>query len=135
MKTKIKVEVALIWFALAVVSGCGITGPAHKTNHIKAAAVVDMGMWSFSPETITVHSGETVEWRNTSIIAHTVTDDPKLAKNSNDSILPPGAPSFNSGNIAAGQVYTYRFLAPGTYRYFCMYHEKHGMTGMVKVIP
>jgi plastocyanin len=37
-----------------------------------AAAVVDMGFLSFSPATVNMRTGQTVEWRNTSIITHAV---------------------------------------------------------------
>jgi plastocyanin len=76
-----------------------------------------------------------VEWRNTSLLTHTVTDDPNLAKRSEDSMLPAGAAAFNSGDISAGEVYTRTFNVPGTYRYFCTHHEGGGMVGTVVVRP
>lgn len=119
--------------AMLGVSGCGLGGPAHAPPPPNAAAVVDMGFESFSPPTITIRPGNTVEWRNTSLITHTVTDDPKLAQKPADSTLPAGAGAFNSGDIPAGQIYTRTFEIPGTYHYFCMHHEGDGMLGTVIV--
>ena len=117
------------------VAGCGLTGPAHESPLPEAAAVMDMGFMSFSPATINIHADQTVEWRNTSIITHTVTDNPPVAANAADSTLPPGAIPFSSGDIPAGKIFTYKFTVPGTYKYFCSHHEGDGMVGTVVVSP
>ncbi len=114
-------------------SGCGLGGPAHGPPPPNAEAVVDMGFESFSPPTTAIRPGGTVEWRNTSLITHTVTDDPKLARKPQDAMLPVGAKAFNSGDIPAGQIYTRTFETPGAYRYFCIHHEGDGMLGTVIV--
>jgi plastocyanin len=94
-----------------------------------------MGFESYSPATVTIRAGDTVEWQNTSLITHTVTDDPKLADISGDAELPPGASPFNSGDVPAGQVYFHTFTVPGTYHYFCTRHEESGMLGTIVVSP
>jgi plastocyanin len=127
-------SVVLLSASLAL-SACGLGGPAHGPPEPNAAAVVDMGFESYTPATVSVRAGQTVEWRNTALIAHTVTDDPRLAKNPKDAALPAGAAAFDSGEIPAGQVFTYTFATPGTYRYFCRYHEADGMLGTVVVTP
>lgn len=71
---------------------------------------------SFSPGSITVPVGTQVTWRNSDIMAHTVTSDNSL---------------FDSGNIAVGASYSFTFTAKGTYAYHCVYHA--GMTGTVVV--
>src|ERR1700676_4403963 len=70
------IAVLLMVFSL---SACGLGGPAHGPAS-NAAAVVDLGFTSFSPAEVVVAVGETVEWRNKSLITHTVTDDPKRAE-------------------------------------------------------
>src|SRR5690349_19949571 len=87
--------------AYLILSGCGLSGPAYAPPAPAAAAIVDMGLTSFSQPTVTIHAGQTVEWRNTSILTHTVSADPA---------------AFDSGNVAAGEIYLHRFDAPGTYR-------------------
>ena len=121
--------------AVLALGGCGLTGPAHGPPSPQAASAVEMGFESFDPPAVTIRAGETVEWRNTSLIAHTVTDDPARAGHASDAGLPPGAAPFDSGRIAAGEVFLRRFDQPGTYRYFCRYHEMDGMTGTVVVLP
>jgi plastocyanin len=125
----------LVAVGALTLAGCGLGGPAHQAPSAQAAAAVTMGFESFSPETVTVRPGDTVEWQNTSPITHTVTDDPRRARTAGDASLPPGGQAFDSGDIAAGQVYFHTFTAPGTYRYFCARHESDGMTGTVVVRP
>ena len=126
---------AVLVLAALMLGGCGLTGPAHGPRAANAAAVVTMGFESYSPAAVTIRAGEAVEWQNTSLITHTVTDDAKLARKAADSALPPGASAFNSGDIPAGQVYVRTFVAPGTYHYFCIRHEDDDMLGTVVVTP
>lgn len=115
--------------------GCGIGGPAHQAALPNAAGVVDMGLETYNPTILYIRAGQTVQWRNASIITHSVTDDSKLAVNPADAVLPAGAPAFNSGDISAGNIFTYTFHSPGTYKYFCTHHEGMGMVGTVVVAP
>lgn len=87
----------------------------------------------FAPASITVQVGDSVTWRNASTVVHTVTDDPQLASNPEDSTLPAGAQPFNSGFLKAGQTFSHEFKAAGTYRYFCILHESAGMVGTIIV--
>ena len=121
--------------AMTALSGCGLNGPAHGPAAPNTAATIDMGFESYDPASVTIRAGETVEWRNTSLITHTVTDDPGRAKAPGDAGLPAGAQSFNSGDIPAGQTYLRRFDVAGTYHYFCTHHESDGMTGTIVVKP
>ena len=115
-------------------SACGITGPAHTTSPpARVDATVTMGMTSFNPQTIRIKSGQTVQWQNTSPITHTVTADKSMADNPANVQLPEDAQSFHSGDIEAGQVWSYTFTVPGTYRYVCLPHEQQGMVGTVIV--
>ena len=120
---------------LAVVglAGCGLGGRAHGPASPNASAVVDMGFSSFQHETVHIHAGQTVEWRNTSIITHSVTDDSRVASNARDGSIPSGATPFRSGDIPAGEVFAVSFPVPGTYKYFCTHHEGDGMIGIVVV--
>lgn len=119
----------------ASLAGCGFGGPAHVSAPPAQGGDVSMGFESFNPTIVYIRVGQTVKWRNTAIITHTVTDDPKLAANPGDAALPAGAAAFNSGDIAAGDVYSYTFQTPGTYKYFCTHHEGMGMVGTIIVQP
>jgi plastocyanin len=131
-------HVRRIWPLLAIslaVAGCGLSGPAHGPAAPEAAATVDMGFSSFKPTTVNIRAGQTVEWRNSSIITHSVTDDPTMAKTPGDAAVPAGATPFSSGDIPAGQVFLQKFTLPGTYKYFCTHHEGDNMLGTVVVAP
>lgn len=104
----------------------------------------DVGMTAsaFRPYDITVSVGDEVVWENTSTRAHTVT--------AYDGGLPEGAAYFATGGyeseqaardawdgrngaITSGESYRHTFEVPGTYAYFCIPHERGGMTGSVTV--
>lgn len=129
-----RTALAAIAAALAL-SGCGLTGPAHNQPPPppQVDATATMGMTSFNPPSIRIRSGQTVQWRNTSIVTHTVTADASLAANPANVALPQGAQAFHSGKIEAGQVWSHTFTVPGTYRYVCLPHEQQGMMGTVVV--
>ena len=135
MKTSRTITPLVLLTSLAVLSGCGLSGPAHDEPAKDAAAVVDMGFASFDPETVHIHAGQTVEWRNTALITHNVTDDKAVVADPADVSIPTGAIAFNSGDLPAGQVYSAKFDVPGSYKYTCLRHEGHGMIGTVIVDP
>ena len=111
-----------------------LAGLAAAPSAWAASAVVKItNQEMFSPKTLTLHAGDTVEWVNSSGAVHTVTDDPALAATPKDAALPQGAAPFNSGFLKAGQTYRHRFTQPGRYRYFCLLHESSGMVGAVVV--
>ena len=69
------------------------------------------------PATTTVKVGTTVKWTNNDSMAHTVTSD--------------DGSTFDSGNMAAGASFSFKFTTAGTFNYHCDYHA--GMTGSVVV--
>ena len=71
----------------------------------------------FSPETLTVKSGEKVTWINRDEEPHTVVSVQKRFK--------------KSGALDTDQEFTITAGAPGTYTYFCSVHPK--MTGTIVV--
>jgi plastocyanin len=89
----------------------------------------------YQPERIVIHSGQTVEWVNAGEVSHSVVDDPTKADKPEDVALPAGAKTFASGNVMPGGKFRYRFLMPGTYRYFCISHEVDAMIGEIVVKP
>src|SRR4051812_13774750 len=91
----------LITSMLALFSGCARPGAVDGAKgSMKADALVTMSGFSFEPQRITIRAGQTVEWNNTAAFeTHTVTADPKLAKDPKDVSLPAGAEAFNSGDL------------------------------------
>ncbi len=121
--------------ALSLLTACAFGGPAYAPPQDGAAQVVEMtSTLSFYPSEVHIRAGDAVEWRNRSLFAHTVTDDPAKAGNPADSALPSGAEPF-SARVAPGEVYRHTFTVPGTYRYFCEPHEGLDMLGRIVVAP
>jgi plastocyanin len=76
------------------------------------------GQLAFSPATLTVKQGDTIEIQDVSAISHTFTIDGQ------------GVDLVN----AAGQSQTATLsLAPGTYTYICRFHVGSGMQGTLTV--
>ncbi len=84
------------------------TAAAGPVVSIPSGAAMQMSTMYYSPSTITVVIGvnNTVTWVNNDDAPHTVT--------ATDG-------SFNSGNLNAGQSWTFTFTTPGTYTYSCSY--------------
>ena len=124
--------------SLAVVAGlagCTSTGPAYAPPLQDVAAVVTLtSTLAFEPGTVTIYQGDSVEWRNTSLFTHTVTDEPEKARTSADAAVPEGAMPFRA-ELPPGQVFRHTFSVAGTYGYFCEPHERFGMVGKIIVLP
>jgi plastocyanin len=78
---------------------------------------------SFDPNPIEIKAGDSVTWTNGDNEVHTVTSGSQDASNIGQ--------EFDSGTLASGQSFTHKFDKPGTYEYFCSFHES--MTGKVVV--
>ena len=110
----------------------GATGAGSARDGV-AAEVEMSNRLLFAPDTVRIRVGETVWWRNTSVLIHTVTADPSKAAVESSVNLPAGAEPFDSGDIAPGEAFTYTFTVLGEYRYFCIPHEQAGMVATVIV--
>ena len=106
---------------VVVVAGTGSSG-VHVS--IPSGASNPANTPGYSPDKITLVLGvnATVTWSNDDSAPHTVTS----------TSVPSGASSFDSGNMNAGQTFTYTFTVAGTYQYKCDYHS--WMTGTVTVV-
>jgi plastocyanin len=86
-----------------------------------AKATIKITGFTYTPKTLTVKAGTTVEWVNESNGRHTVEADDG---------------SFKSDTMAAGGKYEHTFDKPGKYPYHCMFHGEKGgkdMAGTVVV--
>jgi plastocyanin len=101
-----------------------LAGPAVAQTSPEPAVVVGMtNTLSFTKDTVRVTVGETVRWKNNSVIVHTVTADEEEATMDKSVRLPEGADPFHSGNLEPDETFEYTFETPGRYRYFCVPHE------------
>lgn len=70
---------------------------------------VEIRNFAFDPATVTVHPGDTVEWKNDDSALHTATaQSPK--------------PGFDSGAIQSGAKWRYDAREKGAYSYICTIH-------------
>lgn len=87
----------------------------------------------FNPAALVIPVGSIVAWHNMAATVHTVTADPSKAQMPERVSLPADAASFDSGDLFSGERWVYRFEMPGTYIYFCRYHEMEEMIGTITV--
>ncbi|HKL19188.1 MAG TPA: plastocyanin/azurin family copper-binding protein [Halalkalibaculum sp.] len=125
------------FFSLLVLSlillGTAATEEIPK-NEGKPAATVEMtNTMKFTPDTVRINTGETVLWKNTSLLAHSVTGDPSVSSIQGSAKLPKGAEAFDSGMMDPKESFRHTFKEPGTYQYFCIPHEGAKMYGWVIV--
>ena len=109
----------------AMDTGMTMTAPAQEPNsaggtvptEVVSGPHVDIDNFTFSPKTLTVTVGMTVTWINQDDIPHRVASDDNV---------------FASDALDTGDRYSYRFTAPGTYRYHCSIHPKMTATIVVQ---
>jgi plastocyanin len=115
--------------AVAAAAAMALPARAATTHRVNIAA----DKTSFDPAELKIMAGDTVRWRNRSIVEHSVVCDPGKAKDRTNAAHPPAAQPFDSGLFADDAVFEHTFTVPGTYRYFCREHEAMGMVGTVIV--
>ncbi|MCA9294021.1 MAG: IPTL-CTERM sorting domain-containing protein [Phycisphaerales bacterium] len=104
--------------AIALAAAGAMANPALAATH-----VVTQSGFTFSPSTLTIDQGDTVEWHWTAG-SHTVTSGPA-------SCVPDGLfdVPLNSANAVQSMV----FNSAGAFPYFCQPHCGIGMTGTITV--
>lgn len=120
---------------LALLAVIGAMPAAEGATGDAATMVTITENFRFEPAAVTIRAGEAVLFHNASPFVHTVTDDPKLAGQPADAVLPTGAEAFTSGDLAPGADYRRVLSVPGTYKFFCVPHEGIGMLGEITVLP
>ena len=125
-KIKILVYLASMLVVLGLALGCNgdddDNGYGTDPNGERGENEVWMQSIAFVPESITVSVGTTITWTNKDNVAHTVT--------SGTPDNPTG--TFDSGNMTAGETFSFTFDTAGTFVYFCQLHPTQ-MTGTVIV--
>ena len=97
---------------LFLLSALASAGSAIAETQVK----IEIADLSFSPSSVTVRAGETVEWVNKDVVEHTIT-----AKNG----------KFNV-DVPAGKSATWTVKRPGDVDYFCRFHPN--MTGTIHIL-
>jgi plastocyanin len=100
----------------------GVAGSPVNPPGVEISAVLDQHVaildFKFEPETLTVSPGTKVTWENKDDEPHTATSSVKPKR-------------FDSGVLDTAQSYSFTFVEPGAYPYFCKLHPH--MTGVIVV--
>ena len=110
-----------------------VPGKGHPPTVPDTTVVGMSNALDFTPDSVVIEAGETVVWRNSSVLVHTVTAIADSAADPGRVELPDGAEPFGSGRLGPNETYRRTFEVPGTYRYVCLPHEAAGMIGTVVV--
>ena len=86
--------------------------PSTSGNAPSNTVMVTIKNYAFNPATVTVHAGDTVEWKNDDPEDHTATDEGNPKKR-----------AFDSGHIQQGKTWNYVAGKKGTYNYHCTLHS------------
>ncbi|HYH51729.1 MAG TPA: plastocyanin/azurin family copper-binding protein, partial [Acidimicrobiia bacterium] len=117
---------------LALAVGALLALPLGSAN-AATTTVIERGT-TYTPRQVEIDLGDTVVWTfesgPTDSPRHTVTFD-------DGTDLNPGCPAvlLNDCQDTPGESVQRRFVAPGTYPYFCKIHRSRGMVGVVVVAP
>jgi len=115
IRNRTNVCVLLLVAASAVLLPSSRTGSEARPPAAQAEVKIDN--FTYTPVTVTVAAGTTVKWTNRDDIPHTVVSEDKT--------------TFKSKALDTDDSFSYTFVRPGTYIYFCSIHPK--MTAKVVV--
>jgi plastocyanin len=132
-RLRIIVRVAIVAAAAAIAAALALLpDPAKAAGNPVVIKMADKQPF-YAPAKVAIKVGDTVQWVNGGETVHSVSTTAANAQNPNDTSMPKGAVAFDSGFIPPGGDFSYTFTVPGTYRYFCLPHEKAGMVGVIVV--
>jgi len=82
--------------------------PSKPADAVRKVNTVTISQFKYQPDTLTVHEGDIVEWKNDDIVPHTATAVDKKA--------------FDSGRIVKGASWRFTANKKGTFDYQCALH-------------
>ncbi len=126
----------LLLAAVACTNSSGPGGGGSACAPSATVACVTIQDFAFSPASLPIKVGTTVQWTNNGPSAHTTTSDAG-AWNTGTLSAPSGGGQYGGGGAAGGS-YHFVFTAPGTYGYHCALHppslpQYAGFTGTITV--
>ena len=132
-RSRIVLRIAIVAAAAAVAAALAMLPDPAKAAGNPGVIKMSDNQPFYAPAKVAIKVGDTVQWVNGGETVHSVSTSAANAQNPNDTSMPKGATAFDSGFIPPGGDYSYNFTVPGTYRYFCLPHEKAGMVGVIVV--
>ncbi len=115
----------------AVVGLAGCAAVAARDDNRFTVSMTEANR--YAPSSLTIPRRGTVVWHNIGRDPHTAIADPALARDPSHAVLPDAAEPWASGDLYPGQGWAHTFDVPGTYVYFCRFHETEGMIGTITV--
>ena len=113
------------------------TGGGQGSNPPPPGSVaVNIQDFSFSPASVTVKVGTTVQWTNRGPSAHTTTSDGGVWNSGN--LAGPSAGGGYGDGGSPGGTFRFKFTTAGSFTYHCSLHPPSaypGFTGTVTVTP
>ena len=132
-RSRLILRVAIVAAAAAIAAALALLpDPARAASSPEVVKMTDTEPF-YTPMKLAIRVGETVKWVNGGATVHSVSTTAANAQILDDASIPKGAQAFDSGFIPPGGDFSYTFTVPGTYRYFCLPHEKAGMVGEIVV--
>ena len=132
--------VAAAILGMSAAGGVAVAGSATTTattapTATKTVTITASGcaghLWCYKPATLTVQRSTKVVWKNMTLVPHDVMPCTKAACK-----VSPGTGTdkkFASPIINPKKTYTFTFLHPGTYVYYCLWHGYAVMHGTIIV--
>jgi plastocyanin len=97
--------------------GSGLAGGVLVARAASPATAISIDNFTFTPQTVTVKAGTTVTWTNKDDIPHGIA--------ATNNAFP------RSKALDTDDSYSFTFITPGTFQYFCYVHPH--MTGTIVV--
>lgn len=128
---------ALLLLTAGCMNSSGPGGGGSTCTPSATVACVTIQDFTFSPASLSIKVGTTVQWSNNGPSQHTTTSDGGVW-NSGTLSAPSGGGAYGGGT--AGGSYQFMFTAAGTYGYHCSLHppslpQYAGFTGTITVTP
>ena len=121
-------------YAVALIVGVALAACSSSTSP-SSGPTVSIHDFTFSPSTLTVKVGTTVQWTNTGPSSHTTVSDAGLW--ASGTLSPPsGGGGYGGGG--SGGTFSYTFTTQGTFGYHCALHPPSmypSFVGSVVVTP
>ncbi|MBI4416353.1 MAG: cupredoxin domain-containing protein [Euryarchaeota archaeon] len=108
-------KVAIFAVAASIVLVAGVGALVWRASSPSDDERVAIANYAFSPSSLTIRAGTTVQWTNMDHVGHTVSFGEHGA-------MPGMGAGTDSGMMGHMATFTYTFTEPGTYEYHCDPH-------------
>ena len=92
--------------------------PVAAPSEATSSVIVQIDNFNFQPKELTIAVGTSVTWVNRDDVPHTATSK-------------GATPLFDSKALDTDDSYSFKFISPGVYQYYCKVHPH--MTGTITV--